>query len=168
MLYVPIYVLFQSNYRVLEVAKKCTGRSHLPIIQPPPVLISCLTIVWCQNQEIDIDKIHRAYSDFISYTCIHFSLSLCMCVYSVQFSRSVMSDSLRPHELQHARPPCPSPAPRVHSNSCRSSRWCHPAISSSVFPFSFCPQHQGLFQWVNSSHEVAKVLEFQLQHQSFQ
>ena len=59
---------------------------------------------------------------------------------SVQFSHSVMSDSLRPHELQHARPPCPSPTPRVHSHSCASSRWCHPAISSSVVPFSSCPQ----------------------------
>ena len=59
---------------------------------------------------------------------------------SVQFSRSVLSDSLRPHESQHTRPPCPSPTPRVHSNSCPLSRWCHPAISSSVFPFSSCPQ----------------------------
>ena len=59
---------------------------------------------------------------------------------SVQFSRSVVSDSLRPHELQHNRPPCPSPAPRDHSNSCPSSQWCHPAISSSVVPFSSCPQ----------------------------
>ena len=59
---------------------------------------------------------------------------------SVQFSHSVVSDSLRPHESQHARPPCPSPAPRVYSNSCPSSRRCHPAISSSVVPFSSCPQ----------------------------
>ena len=59
---------------------------------------------------------------------------------SVQFSRSVVSDSLRPHESQHARPPCPSPTPGVHSNSRSSSRWCHPGISSSVVPFSFCPQ----------------------------
>ena len=59
---------------------------------------------------------------------------------SVQFSRSVVSNSLWPHELQHARPPCLSPTPRVHSNSCPSSRWCHPAISSSVIPFSSCPQ----------------------------
>ena len=59
---------------------------------------------------------------------------------SVQFSRSVMSDSLQPYELQHCRPPCPSPTPGVHSNSCPSSRWCHPAISSSVIPFSSCPQ----------------------------
>ena len=55
---------------------------------------------------------------------------------SVQFSHSVMSDSLPPHELQHARPPCPAPTPRVHSDSCPSSQWCHPAISSSVIPFS--------------------------------
>ena len=61
---------------------------------------------------------------------------------SVQFSRSVLSNSLRPHESQHARPPCLSPTPRVHSNSCASSRWCHPAISSSVVPFSSC--HQSL------------------------
>ena len=59
---------------------------------------------------------------------------------SVQSSRSVVSDSLRPHESQHTRPPCPSPSPGVHSNSCPSSRWCHPAISSSVVPSSSCPQ----------------------------
>ena len=59
---------------------------------------------------------------------------------SVQFSHSVMSDSLRPHEPQHARPPGPSPTPRVYSNSCPLSRWCHPAISSSVICFSPCPQ----------------------------
>ena len=59
---------------------------------------------------------------------------------SVQFSHSVMSDSLRPHESQHARTPCPSPTPGVYSNSCPSSWWCHPAISSSVVPFSSCPQ----------------------------
>ena len=60
--------------------------------------------------------------------------------HSVQFSCSVMSNSLRPHELQHARPPCPSPTPRVYSNSCPSSWWCDSAISSSVVPFSSCPQ----------------------------
>ena len=59
---------------------------------------------------------------------------------SVQFSLLVMSDSLWPHESQHARPPCPSLTPGVHSNSCPSSWWCHPAISSSVLPFSSCPQ----------------------------
>ena len=59
---------------------------------------------------------------------------------SDQISRSVVSDSLRPHESQHARPPCPSPTPGVHSDSRPSSQWCHPAISSSVVPFSSCPQ----------------------------
>ena len=84
---------------------------------------------------------------------------------SVQFSHSVVSNSLWLHESQHARPPCPSTTPGVHSDSHSSSQWCHPAISSSVVPFSTCPQsrpYQSLFQWVNSLHEVAKVLELQL------
>ena len=81
---------------------------------------------------------------------------------SVQFSRSVVSDSLRPRESQHARPPCPSPTPRVHVH------WVSDAIEPSHLLLSPSPpapnpsQHQSLFQWVNSSHEVAKVLEFQL------
>ena len=62
------------------------------------------------------------------------------CLSLLQFSRSVMSDSLRPHELQHARPPCPSWTPGVHPNPCPLCRWHHPTISSSVIPFSFCPQ----------------------------
>ena len=85
---------------------------------------------------------------------IIWSLVFILSMLSVQFSCSVMSDSLRSHELQHARPPCPSPTPGVYPNSCPSSRWCHPAISSSVVPFSPAPnpsQHQGLFQWVNSA-----------------
>ena len=59
---------------------------------------------------------------------------------SIHFSRWVVSDSLLPHESQHARSPCPSPTPGVYSNSCPLSRWCHPAISSSVIPFFSCPQ----------------------------
>ena len=90
---------------------------------------------------------------------------------SVQFRPSVVSNSLRPHGLQHARPPCPSPTLGARSNSCPLSRWCHPTISSTIFPFSCAfnlSQHQGLFQWVSSLHPTAKVLKFQLQHQSFQ
>ena len=97
------------------------------------------------------------------YTHIQFS--------SIQFSRSVVSDSLWPHESQQTRPPCPSPTPRVHPDPRPLSRWCHPTISSSLVPFSFCPQsfpESGSFKWVSTSHQVAKVLEFQLQHQSFQ
>ena len=71
---------------------------------------------------------------------------------SVQFSRSVVSDSLWPHESQHARPPCPSPTPRVHSDSCSLSQWCHPAISSSVIPFSSCPQSLPASKSLSSRH----------------
>ena len=82
---------------------------------------------------------------------------------SVQFSRSVVSDSLRPHGLQHTRPPCPSPAPGVCSNSRPLSRWCHPIISSSVVPFSShlqSFQHQSLFQWDSYSHQGPKYWSF--------
>ena len=142
--------------------------------------------------------------EFVTKKLVQFS--------SVQFSRSVVSDSLRPHEPQHARPPYPSPTPGVYPNSCPLSRWCHPTILSFDVPFSSCRQsfsasgsfliirlcasggqsigasvqhqsfneysglifawnlspHQGLFQRVISLHPVAKVLEFQLQRQSFQ
>ena len=88
---------------------------------------------------------------------------------SFQFSDSVVSDSLRPHELQHARPPCPSPTPGVHPDSHPSSQWCHPAISSSVIPFSFCPQSlpasesfqmSQLFAWGGQSTGVAALASF--------
>jgi len=92
-----------------------------------------------------------------------------------------MSDSFRPHELQHARPPCPSPTPGVHSDSCPSSQWCHPGISSSVVPFSSCPQSlpasesfpmSQLFAWggqstgfsfsIISSKEIPGLISFRM------
>ena len=88
---------------------------------------------------------------------------------SVQFSRSVMSDCLWPHESQHARPPCPSPTPGVHRDSCPSTQWCHPAISSSVIPFSSCPQSlpaseffpmNQLFAWGGQSIGVSALASF--------
>ena len=82
-----------------------------------------LVLLWCQTRQRQYQK---------KYISHQFS--------SVQFSCLVVSDSLRPHELQHARPPYPSPTPGAYSNSCPSSQWCHPAISSSVVPFSSCPQ----------------------------
>ena len=106
---------------------------------------------------------------------------------SVQFSRSVVSDSLRPHESQHSRPPCPSQTPGVYSNSCLSSRWCHPAISSSVIPFSSCPQSlpasgpfpvcqlfawgsqstgvsasASVFQWIPRTNEYPGLISFRM------
>ena len=92
-----------------------------------------------------------------------------MYIFTVQFSHSVVSDSLRPDELQLARPPCPSPSPRVHSDSCPSSPWCHPAISSSVIPFSSCPQSlpasgffpmSQLFAWGGQSTGVSALASF--------
>ena len=90
-------------------------------------------------------------------------------IYSVQFSRSVVSDSLQPHESQHARPPCPSPTPGVHLDSRPSSQWYHPAISSSVIPFSSCPQSlpasesfpvSQLFAWGGQSTGASALASF--------
>ena len=87
----------------------------------------------------------------------------------VQFSCSVVSVSLWPHESQHARPPCPSPTPGVHIDSCPSSQWCHPAISSSVVPFSSCPKFlpasgsfpmSQLFSWGGQSTRVSALASF--------
>ena len=105
------------------------------------------------------------YIVHLSKVCIFEAIKLS----SVQFSCSVMSNSLRPHELQHARPPCPSPTPGVHSDSCPSSQWCHPAISSSVVPFSSCPPSLPasesfpmnlLFAWGGQSTAVSALASF--------
>ena len=101
----------------------------------------------------------------------HFNLcTQVLCLQSsVQFSCSVVSDSLRPHGLQHARPPCPSPIPGAYLNSRPLSWWCHPTISSSVVPFSSCVQFfpaSGSFQMRQFFASGGQILEFQLQHQS--
>ena len=111
---------------------------------------------------------HRAPSRV--FWAVQFALISYLFYSSVQFSRSVMSDSLRPHEPQHARPPCPSPTPEsTHTHV----HWVGDAIQpchslSSPSPAFSLSQHQGLFKWVSSLHQVAKLLEFQLQHPSFQ
>ena len=91
----------------------------------------CITNITVLTRNRTVDVYIQSVHFFKETVTGHFS--------SVQCSRSVVSDSLRPHELQHARPPCPSPTPGVHSDSRPSSHWCHQAISSSVVPFS-CPQ----------------------------
>ena len=102
------------------------------------------------------------YNHTVSVQIVSFSLSVSQ---FSQFSCSVMSDSLWSHELQHTRPPCPSPTPGVHSDSCPSSQWCHPVISSFVFPFS-CPQSlpasesfpmSQLFAWGGQSTGVSAL-----------
>ena len=101
--------------------KKVTTRSSIPVWKIP----------WTEEPG-GLQSRGQKESDTTEWPSVQFS--------SVQFSRSVMSDALWPHGLQHARPPCPSPTPRVYSNPCPSSQWCHPTISSSVIPFSSCPQ----------------------------
>ena len=96
-------------------------------------LVDCWNVPW----------IHLVVATRLTLLCVNllwFELDYQLCNISVQFSRSVMSNSLKPHRLQLAKPPCTSPIPGVYSNSCPLSRWCHPIISSSVVPFSSCPQ----------------------------
>ena len=111
-----------------------------------------MMVIWRKGRGGNKSKIHTDHENHVRNTFIPGHIlqaeprrvvEWCSIVYqfsSVQLSRSVVSDSLRPHESQHARPPCPLPTSGVYSNSCPSSRWCHPAISSSVIPFSSCPQ----------------------------
>ena len=107
--------------------------------QPTPLFLSgeshgqrCLAgYSLCGHKELGTTEVTR-------HAHRHTAVSYWLC--PVQFSHSVMSDSLQPHEPQHARPPRPSPTPRVYPNSCPLSRWYHPTISSSVIPFSSCPQ----------------------------
>ena len=107
---------------------------------------------------------HSYWAQALRNPCAHLESQ------TVQFSHLVISDSLRPHGLQHARPPCASPTPRACPNSYPLSQWCHPTFSSSVVPFSSClqsfPASGSLL--MSQLNQVAKGLEFQLQHQSFQ
>ena len=103
--------------------------AHIPKTETWKLVIN-VTVVWCIFFQMNYTIFCLRISSF---------LYLMLLLVFVQFSYSVMSDSLWPHESQHTRPPCPSPAPGVHPNSCASSWWCHPAISSSVVPFSSCP-----------------------------
>ena len=122
---------------------------------PLPSLISSFWICLWELGEEGTQKVFCALEPHR----VHFGL--------IQFGRPVMSDSLWPHGLQLTRLPCLSPTPGAYSNSCLSHQWCHPTISPSPPAFNLS-QHQGLFKWVSSSNQVAKVFGFELQHQSFQ
>ena len=163
------------------------------------ILISLLVDYLCPSAFFFLIFFFHLCSLFISYSCLVFwslnkflskvlqsllgllsiiSYNFCDGKSSVQFSRSVASNSLQPHELQHTKPPCPLPTPRVHPNPCPSSRWCHPAISFSVIPFSSCPQSlpasetfpvSQFFAWSGQSTGVstsASVLPVNIQDRS--
>ena len=129
-----------------------------------------LYVKYKKKDWLDILNVFELF-DFLFLQKIKFTFQRKNNISLVQLSHSVMSNSLRPHGPRHARPPWPTPTPGVYPNSCPSSsdaiQSSHPLLSPSP-PAPNPSQHQGLFQWVSSSHQVAKVLEFQLQHQSFQ
>ena len=115
-----------------------------------------MIVLWPRISSIFENVLHACVKNAYYHVLTQFS--------SVQFSCSVVSNFLQPHESQHARLPCPSPTPRVHSDSRPSSQWCHPAISSSVIPFSSCPQSlpasesfpvRQLFSWGDQSTVVS-------------
>ena len=123
------------------------------------ILFRKANLEWASQRPISRDFLEGYTNSMLA--SVHFC--------SVQFSRSVVSDSLRPHESQHTRPPCPSPTQGVHSNSRPSSLWCHPAISSSVVPFSSCPQSlpasesfpmSQLFTWSDQSTGASALASF--------
>ena len=141
------------------------------------LLISCHWVSCSSNSgpfavphifsKLPLPRCSKCYSLCLEYSSLSFLPIISSPLFSsVQFSRSVVSGSLRLHESQHARHPCPSPAPGVYSNSCPSSRWCHPAISSSVVPFSSFPQSlpasgsfpmSQLFTWGGQSTGVSAL-----------
>ena len=123
----------------------------------------CKDILCCWVGRINIVKMYIFLKAIYTFNAISIKIS------SVQFSCSLMSDSLSPHESQHTKPPCPSPTPRVHSNSWPLSQWCHPAISSSVVPFSSFPQSlpasksfpmSQFFTWGGQSTGVSALASF--------
>jgi len=129
-----------------------------------------MIITWLQNKNEIIKQVKNdTIKNYDYYFKSWLFLTASTILSSVHFSCSVVSDSLWPHELQHARAPCPSPTPGVHSNSCPSSQWCHPDISSSGARFSSCPQSlpasesfpmSQLFTWGGQSTEVSALASF--------
>ena len=125
----------------MVISKRVYTKGDLPILVPP----SLWSPLWHTPPR---ETLPTLAGNFVSISC-GIAAPFLWVFSSVQFSHSFVSNSLQPHGLQHARPPCPSPTPRVYSNSCPSSWWCHPTISSSVVPFSSCLQsfpESGSFQ----------------------
>ena len=153
-----IFPLCSTTYPCWSIFHTVVCISESPTLSGPPFLSSLISLfsIWIYFCFLYIHFLilDSTWSDSIS---------------SVQVSRSIMSDSWWPHESQHARPPCPSPTPGVHSDSRPSSQWGHPAISSSVVPFSSCPQSLPasesfpmgqLFTWGSQSTGVSALASF--------
>ena len=139
----PWYLIFLKRFLVFRI-----------------LLFSSISLHWSLRKAV---LFLRAILWNYAFRCLYLSFSP---LPSDQISRSVVSDSLWPHESQHTRLPCPSPTPRVHWDSCPLSQWCHPAISSSVVPFSSCPQSlpalepfpiSQLFAWSGQSTGVSAL-----------
>ena len=155
------------------------GLSHFPVWVPTALETHTLHHIQCfeaySQTFLPKDEVETQCCQGkvpVSYPCLVAESEFKSRINSVHFSCPVVSDSLWPHGLQHTRLPSPSQTTRTFSNSCPSSKWCHPTILSSVIPFSSYlqsfPASASIFQWVSSLYQVARVLEFQLQHQSFQ
>ena len=159
--WLSFYNLFRKYFNISPFYMMRVGYlfEKMPFHIKETVFCSCL---------LEVKVINGCWICQIPFFCLTMIMwvSLFFLFSSVQFSRSVMSDSLRPHESQRARPPSPSPTPRVHPNSCPWSWWCHPAISSSVVPFSSCLQSlpasesfskSQLFTWGGQSTGVSAL-----------
>ena len=149
-----LLIVALDGYRIRRPVGSCSVTCLVPCFQvTSPVVVSPCEIYVAYRGVSWESNFHLS-----RVTCVWFSLLSWCCSFSLQ----VMSNSLRPHGLQHARLPCPSLSPGPCLTSCPSNQSCYPTISSSSPPAFSLNQHQGLFQWVNSSHQVAKVLEFRL------
>ena len=176
---------FSSRMKILRWSMNQSQSQFSRSVVSDSLLLVFITILYCLSEyrhlyEALIRKhdqstlLGRGGGGEASYWTIceiHLFLKIRQMKTEFSWVHSVVCDSLRPHGLQHARLPCPSPTPGVYSSSCPLSHDAiqpsHPLLSPSPPTFNLS-QHQGLFQWVSSSRQVAKVLEFQLQHQSFQ
>ena len=167
--YVKVVAIFKINFYWHIVASQCC-------------VSFCCTARWISHTYMHTPSSwdflpFRSPQSTVEFTELYSRFPFVVYFMLVSFSCSVLANSLWPHGLQHARLPCPPLYPRVCSNSCPWSRWCHPAISSSFAPFFSCPQsfpasgsfpRSQLFQQVSFSDQVAEVLELQLQYQSSQ
>ena len=137
---------------------------HHIVWRMPNALVERMFCIFIVNSKKLVCMPYLSISLPVSYLSPYLLISRLYWKTSLLFSLLVLSNFLQSHGLQHARPPCLSPTPGASSNSRPLSQWCQPTISSSVTPFSSCPQSfpaLGLFQWVSSLHQVAKVLELQ-------